>query len=91
MGTARGKHGSLPSSNRSILTYILSQSIRSRLSNVTDWLQLAQGLLSNISRLRMESEEILSDIFETQPTSTIYGRFVPEFLKSSTHNLSFGD
>ena len=73
------------------LTYMLSQSIRLKLSNVTDWLQLAQGLLSNISRLRMESEEVLSDIFGTQPTSGVYGRFVPECLKSSSHNLSFGD
>jgi ubiquinone biosynthesis protein UbiJ len=91
MGTARGKYSSLSRSNGSVLTYSLSQSIRSKLSNVTDWLQLAQGLLCNISKLRMDSEEVLSDIFGTQPTSAIYGRFVPDFLKSSTHNLSFGE
>lgn len=91
MGTARGKHDSIIRSNTLNLTYMLSQSIRLKLSKVTDWLQLAQGLLSNISGLRIESEEVLSDIFGTQSASEFYGRFVPEFLKSCRYNLSFGD
>jgi len=91
MGTARGKYSFLLRGDGLNLTNMLSQSIRLKLSNVTDWLQLAQGLLSNISSLCIESEEVLSDIFGTQPTSGVYGRFVPEFLKSSSHNLSFGD
>ncbi|KAH8707197.1 fungal-specific transcription factor domain-containing protein [Phaeosphaeriaceae sp. PMI808] len=73
------------------VTWAQLESIRLKLSNVTDWLQLAQGLLSNIPRLRMESEEVLSDIFGTQPTNGVYGLFVPEFLKSCSYNLSFGD
>jgi hypothetical protein len=91
MGTARGEYSFLLRSNGLNLTNMLSQSIRLKLSDVTDWLQLAQGLLSNISRLCIESEKVLSDIFRTQPTSGVYGRFVPAFLKSSSHNLSFGD
>jgi hypothetical protein len=91
MGTARGKPGPLLRSNGLNLTYMVLQSIRLKLSNVTDWLQLAQGLLSNISRLFIESEEVLSDIFGVQPTSGVYGRFVPGFLKSGSHNLLFGD
>ncbi|KAJ4288962.1 hypothetical protein N0V90_011304 [Kalmusia sp. IMI 367209] len=49
-----------------------------------------EGLLCNISILRVEAEEVLSDIFGTESSDRVYGIFVPELLKSHTHNFSYG-
>lgn len=53
-------------------------------------MHLAQGVLCNISMLRVEAEEVLSDISGTESTDGVYGAFVPELLKSYNHNFSYG-
>lgn len=59
-----------------------TQSIRGKLSGVTDWLQLAQGLLSNLPLLRAGAEEVLSDISGLDMRQGRYGLSVPELVKS---------
>lgn len=68
----------------------LIQSIRAKLFCVKDWLQLAQGFLSNLPMLRAEAEEVLSDILGNDTSQGEYGLFVPELFKSHNHNFSFG-
>lgn len=58
------------------------QSIRAKLFGVQDWLQLAQGLLSNLPMLRAEAEERLSEIYGIELSHGMYGLFVPELVKS---------
>ncbi|RYO62299.1 hypothetical protein AA0116_g5135 [Alternaria tenuissima] len=66
------------------------QLLRSRFSQVTDWLQLAQGLLSNMPAPQNQACEIFSDILGPDTMDETYGAFVPAFMKSSTYNFSFG-
>ncbi|KAH6639898.1 fungal-specific transcription factor domain-containing protein [Boeremia exigua] len=63
------------------------ESVRLKLLRVSDFLYLAQGLLSNISILRVEASLVLCDIIEPDLTDGVYGVFVPESLKSCTFNL----
>ncbi|CAO2654524.1 Nn.00g112570.m01.CDS01 [Neocucurbitaria sp. VM-36] len=64
--------------------------IRLEQSQITDWLAIAQGLLSNVFTLTAKAKETLSDIFGEEATQGNYGLCVPEFLKSETYNFSFG-
>ena len=77
-------------SNRDKLTSLKIQLLRSRFSQVTDWLQLAQGLLSNMPAPQNQACEIFSDILGPDTMDETYGAFVPAFMKSSTYNFSFG-
>ena len=73
-----------------MLTSFKIQLLRSRFSQVADWLQLAQGLLSNMPAPHNQAREIFSDILGSATTDETYGAFVPAFMKSYTHNFSFG-
>ncbi|KAH7068571.1 hypothetical protein FB567DRAFT_541310 [Paraphoma chrysanthemicola] len=66
------------------------ESIRNKLSQVDDFLHLAQGLLSNIPGIRNQAAEVLSDILGEMTSNDAYGCFVPEIMKSATHNFSYG-
>lgn len=58
------------------------QSVRGKLLGVKDWLQLAQGFLSNLPMLQAGAEEVLSDISGLDTSQGRYGLFVPELFKS---------
>lgn len=58
------------------------QSIRVKLFGVKDWLQLAQGFLSNVPMLRGEAEEVFPGTFGIDLSHGMYGLFVPELVKS---------
>ncbi|KAK2597718.1 hypothetical protein N8I77_012483 [Diaporthe amygdali] len=73
-----------------IITVAQLESIRAKLFCVKDWLQLAQGLLTNLPLLRAEAEEVLSDILGNDKSQGAYGLFVPELFKSHNQNFSFG-
>jgi hypothetical protein len=77
-------------SNGDMLTSFKIQLLRSRLSQVADWLQLAQGLLSNMPAPHNQAREIFSDILGPATMDQTYGAFVPAFMKSQTNNFSFG-
>ncbi|KAH6886774.1 hypothetical protein B0T10DRAFT_406929 [Thelonectria olida] len=79
-------HGDESASNGTLAQL---QSIRLKLLRVTDWLHLAQGLLSNIPMLRAEAETVLSGIFGSETVDNVYGLFVPEIFKSCNYNFSF--
>lgn len=61
-----------------------------KLHRVTDWLQLAQGFLSNLPFLRREAEEVLSDVPGFKTFEGMHGSLVPEILKPQNHHLLFG-
>ena len=65
------------------------QATRQKLSGVKDWLQLALGFLSNLPMLREEAEAAFSDIFGGSVPEGVYGRFVPDLLKSHANNFAF--
>ncbi|PSN74850.1 fungal-specific transcription factor domain-containing protein [Corynespora cassiicola Philippines] len=65
------------------------EAIRAKLSPVTDWLYLAQGLLSNLDALRIDAEDTLSDICGMESPDGLYGAFTPEFIKSYSTNFLF--
>ncbi|OAL49204.1 hypothetical protein IQ07DRAFT_588532, partial [Pyrenochaeta sp. DS3sAY3a] len=65
--------------------------LKLRFAQVTDWLQLAEGLLSNMPAPQDKAREIFRDILSSASMDDPYGAFVPEYLKSSTFNLSFGN
>lgn len=65
--------------------------MNTKLSLVTNHLQLAQGLLSNIPMLQAKAKRVVSDVFESDDgMDDVYGVFVPESLKPCTYNFSFG-
>lgn len=65
--------------------------MNTRLSLVTDHLQLAQGLLSNIPMLHAKAKRVFSDVFGADDDmDDVYGVFVLESLKPCTYNFSFG-
>ncbi|KAF2016152.1 hypothetical protein BU24DRAFT_194872 [Aaosphaeria arxii CBS 175.79] len=63
--------------------------LRDRLGKVVDFMHLAQGLLSNVPKLRREIVLIFSGVVDVESVDGEYGAFVPEVLKSSTHNFTF--
>ncbi|KAH7061732.1 hypothetical protein BKA63DRAFT_429955 [Paraphoma chrysanthemicola] len=66
------------------------ESTRNKLSQVDDFLHLAQGLLSNIPSIKNKAAEVLSDILGGMNLDDAYGCLVPESMKSVTHNFSYG-
>ncbi|KAF5846950.1 hypothetical protein GGP41_003223 [Bipolaris sorokiniana] len=64
------------------------ESIYSKLAQVVDWLQLAEGLLSNVPMLIDKARELFCDILEPSGPDERYGDFVPEFLKPSKYGFS---
>ncbi|KAJ4991871.1 fungal specific transcription factor domain-containing protein [Stagonosporopsis vannaccii] len=71
------------------LTPLKIQLLQSRFTKVADWLQLAQGLLSDMPALRNKAREVFRDIIEPDLMDETYGDFVPDFLKSHNYNFSF--
>ncbi|KAH7305237.1 hypothetical protein B0I35DRAFT_444194 [Stachybotrys elegans] len=64
-------------------------SLRINLSNVRNWMHLAQGLLSNIPHQVALSESVFSGILGSSPVTDGYGRFVPAVMKSCQYNFGY--
>ncbi|EFQ30715.1 fungal specific transcription factor domain-containing protein [Colletotrichum graminicola M1.001] len=64
--------------------------LRIKLSGVTDWMHLAQGLLSNIPVLVSQAREIFADVLGIEHKDGEYGPFAPETLQPHRYNVSFG-
>ncbi|GKT47312.1 fusaridione A cluster transcription factor fsdR [Colletotrichum spaethianum] len=66
------------------------EALRLKLSEVTDWMHLAQGLLSNMPLLMAQAREIFADVLGMDQEDGKYGMFVPEMLKPHRYNVLFG-
>ncbi|KAJ6438845.1 3-hydroxybenzoate 6-hydroxylase [Purpureocillium lavendulum] len=66
-----------------------AETLRQNLASVTDWVQLAQGLLTNISTARTMARDVFGAALGTDAWDDNggYGPFAPDVLKSSTHNF----
>lgn len=63
----------------------------SKLAQVVDWLQLAEGLLSNVPMLSGKARKLFCDILELGEPDEQYGDFVPEILKPSNYGFSLSN
>ncbi|KAK2036294.1 fungal-specific transcription factor domain-containing protein [Colletotrichum somersetense] len=66
------------------------EALRIKLSGVTDWMHLAQGLLSNVPVLISQAREIFADVLGMEQKDGEYGLFVPGALQPHRHNVIFG-
>ncbi|GKT85520.1 mut3p-like fungal specific transcription factor [Colletotrichum tofieldiae] len=66
------------------------EALRLKLSGVTDWMHLAQGLLSNMPVLIAQAREIFADVLGMEQKDGEYGMFAPEMLKPHRYNVAFG-
>ncbi|GJC79066.1 fusaridione A cluster transcription factor fsdR [Colletotrichum liriopes] len=66
------------------------EALRFKLSGVTDWMHLAQGLLSNMPVLIAQAKEIFADVLGMEQKDGEYGMFAPEMLKPHRNNVAFG-
>ncbi|OHW91338.1 fungal specific transcription factor domain-containing protein [Colletotrichum incanum] len=66
------------------------EALRLKLSGVTDWMHLAQGLLSNMPVLLAQAREIFADVLGMEQKDGEYGMFAPEMLKPHRYNVAFG-
>ncbi|KAK1982815.1 fungal-specific transcription factor domain-containing protein [Colletotrichum cereale] len=66
------------------------EALRVKLSSVTDWMHLAQGLLSNMPVLVSQAREIFAEVLGMEQKDGEYGLFAPESLQPHRHNVSFG-
>ncbi|OLN87830.1 Transcriptional activator protein acu-15-like protein 1 [Colletotrichum chlorophyti] len=66
------------------------ETLRLKLSGVTDWMQLAQGLLGNIPSLCAQAQDMLSDVLNMEQTDGEYGLFAPDVVKPHKNNFTFG-
>ncbi|EUC39796.1 hypothetical protein COCMIDRAFT_110557 [Bipolaris oryzae ATCC 44560] len=67
------------------------ESICSKFAQVVDWLQLAEGLLSNVPMLSGKAHKLFCDILDLGRPDEQYGDFVPEILKPSNYNFSLSN
>ncbi|XP_014553231.1 hypothetical protein COCVIDRAFT_40717 [Bipolaris victoriae FI3] len=67
------------------------ESICSKFAQVVDWLQLAEGLLSNVPMLTSKARKFFCDILELGELDENYGDFAPKILKSSNYGFSFSN
>ncbi|UQC89690.1 fungal specific transcription factor domain-containing protein [Colletotrichum lupini] len=65
------------------------EALRLKLSGVTDWMHLAQGLLSNMPLLCTQARDIFADVLGMEQTHSDYGPFAPELLMPHKHNVFF--
>ncbi|OHF02145.1 fungal specific transcription factor domain-containing protein [Colletotrichum orchidophilum] len=65
------------------------ENLRVKLSEVTDWMYLAQGLLSNMPLLCAQARDIFADVLGMDQVDADYGVFAPELLKPHKHNVFF--
>ncbi|KAK1964989.1 fungal-specific transcription factor domain-containing protein [Colletotrichum sublineola] len=66
------------------------EALRIKLSGATDWMHLAQGLLSNIPVLMSQAREIFAEVLGMEQNDREYGLFVPGTLQPHRYNVSFG-
>ncbi|KAK1699958.1 fungal-specific transcription factor domain-containing protein [Colletotrichum godetiae] len=65
------------------------ETLRFKLSGVTDWMYLAQGLLSNMPLLCAQARDIFADVLGMEQANPEYGAFAPELLMPHKHNVFF--
>ncbi|TQN67867.1 Fusaridione A cluster transcription factor fsdR, partial [Colletotrichum shisoi] len=62
------------------------EALRLKLSDVTDWMHLAQGLLGNMPTLVAQARDVLADVLGMEQQDGEYGMFAPNVLKPQSFN-----
>lgn len=75
---------------RSFKGRLIVKSLRMRLSEVSNWMHVAQGFLSNIACHVDMAERTFSEVLGEWKVMDGYGRFVPDVLKTYKYNFRYG-